>query len=219
MQENISFSIPFIHAWEKFKTNALFLIGVQTILVLVSYIEGQLSDISEGAGSVEWNIIKVVFLALSTYVGMGFVRICLKCTDNEPLDFDDILSPLQLFIKYLFAELIYIFAVVAGLILFIIPGLFLAVRLMFFGYLVVDKELSATEAIKQSFEMTEGYFWPLLGFVFVVALINIAGILLFLVGLLITLPVTSVATAYLYRQLDSNIPGFEPDPDTPPSEV
>ncbi len=201
MQEQISLSAPFSHAWEKFKQNPGFLIGIQLIIILLSVIENQLSEISYEAGSMEWSILNLFFLGVSTYFSMGILRIYLKCTDGKPLDFNDIVSPFQLFLKYFIAQLIYLAAVIIGMIVFILPGLFFGIRLMFFGYLVVDEELSATEAIKQSFSMTKGYFWPLLGFSAMIILINIAGFLFLVVGLLVTLPVSSIAVAYLYRKL------------------
>lgn len=201
MHESISITAPFSHAWERFKENIWFLVGVQLIIILVSIIETMINDISKEEVSWLWVVLAFFFLGVKTYLSMGYLRLCLKCNDNKSLDFDDIFSDFKLFLKYFLAEIIFGVAVIFGTMIFILPGIYFGVRLMFFGYLVVDKELSATEAISESYAMTNGYFWPLFGFLVMVVLINIIGLLFFVVGVLVTLPITSVATAYIYREL------------------
>lgn len=74
---------------------------------------------------------------------------------------------------------------------------------MFFAGLVVDKGLDPIEALKRSFQITAGKFWDLLLFVLIMLGINILGILCLGVGLLITLPLTSLALIYIYRKLEA----------------
>ncbi len=65
------------------------------------------------------------------------------------------------------AEIILFTIIVLGLILFIIPGIYFALRFMFVIPLIVDKDLDISEAMKQSTSLTRGIKWPLLGFILV----------------------------------------------------
>jgi len=57
------------------------------------------------------------------------------------------------------------------------------------------------ESFERSTKLTDGYKWQLLGFFVVLALINAVGALLFLVGLLVTIPISMIAAAYVYIKL------------------
>ena len=75
-------------------------------------------------------------------------------------------------------------AIGVGSFFFIIPGLILAVKLIFVPFLVADEGLGAIDALKESWRRTEGYFWPLVGAGIVGQLIMYAGALLFGVGMI-----------------------------------
>jgi len=75
---------------------------------------------------------------------------------------------------------------------------------MFVMFIVIDRGLGPVEAMKESARLTRGYKWQLLGFVLVLALINFVGALALLVGLFVTIPVTSLAFVQAYRALSAN---------------
>jgi membrane protein implicated in regulation of membrane protease activity len=55
-----------------------------------------------------------------------------------------------------------------------------------------------------SYKLTEGYFWPIFGFLCLAGLLNIAGLIFFRIGLLATLPTTIFAFAHLYDKLKNH---------------
>ena len=57
------------------------------------------------------------------------------------------------------------------------------------------------EALKASSRATMGSKWDLFLFGLLLGLMNFAGVLLFLVGLFVTIPISMVACAYVYRRL------------------
>lgn len=85
-----------------------------------------------------------------------------------------------------------------GFILLIIPGIYLACKLAFIPYLVVDKKMDGAEAIGASWKMTKGFGWE----VFLVGLlaipIFIAGFLCLVVGVIISIMWVNIALASLY---------------------
>ena len=90
---------------------------------------------------------------------------------------------------------------VVAFILLLIPVIIINIRLKFFSYLILDKDFGAYKALCESFKMTKGYTWKLVGFAVILALINIAG-LITVVGIILTLPVTFIAIAYVYRRFE-----------------
>ncbi len=68
-------------------------------------------------------------------------------------------------------------------------------------YFVVDKLAGPIDAIKGSGRITSGALVHLFCFSLVTALINIAGMIPLFLGLFVTIPLTGIASAYVYREL------------------
>ena len=83
----------------------------------------------------------------------------------------------------------------------IVPGIIFTLMFLFTTFIVVDRELGPIEAMKDSHRITRGHKWPLLGFLVLLMLINLAGLMALVVGLLVTIPVTSLAFTHAYRVL------------------
>jgi uncharacterized membrane protein len=93
-------------------------------------------------------------------------------------------------------------AVLIGLVLFIVPGIYIGVRLSFTLFLIVDTEMDFMTALKTSWAMTEGRVLELflLGLIVGVILLLLTIVTLF-IGILATAPVGSIAGALLYNKL------------------
>ena len=88
-----------------------------------------------------------------------------------------------------------------GLILLIVPGMIAAYMFFFTGYLIVDRNRGPIEAMQESRALTDGYKLDLFIFSLGLGLVNLAGALCVVVGLLVSMPVTLMATVYVYRRL------------------
>ena len=99
-----------------------------------------------------------------------------------------------------------------GLVFLIVPGIIFACKLVFVPYLVLDKNLDAIEAVKQSWKMTSGYA----GTVFLIGLISIpifiVGLICLGVGVVISLMWITSAMAYLYHRVSMINAQEEPQP-------
>ena len=118
----------------------------------------------------------------------------------------------MLYMKFLLLTLVVTLAVLGGTILLIIPGIMLALGFQFAGYYMADNpEVGIKDSLKRSWRGTKGLKWKLLLFVLVLGLINIGGMILLGVGLLITMPLTSLALAHVYVHIieKRNIPSPE----------
>jgi hypothetical protein len=88
-----------------------------------------------------------------------------------------------------------------GLILCILPGIYLAVGYVFALPLVVDKKMEFWTAMEVSRRVVHEHWWSVFALIIVLALVALAGFLLCGVGELITIPVASAALMYVYEDL------------------
>jgi len=94
------------------------------------------------------------------------------------------------------------FAIVAmGFVALIIPGIFLACRLAFVSYLVMDKGLDPIKAIEGSWRMTSGYGWSIFGLGFISIFIFILGLICLIVGVFPALIWIHASFASLYQAI------------------
>ena len=94
---------------------------------------------------------------------------------------------------------------VIGIMVFVVVmmiiGLMVGVIIAFAYPLIVDRKLSAIQAIKTSLRASMANFWRLVGLLLLNALLGMVGALFCYVGALFIMPVTMAANAMAYRQV------------------
>jgi len=132
---------------------------------------------------------------------MGLIGVALKLHDGKRVRVADIFAYYPFFFSFFVAQILYFLIVLGGLLLFIVPGIIFAMRFWFFDYFIIDRRLGPIEALRQSWRMTRGKAGRVLLFVLAVMGVSVLGALAFFVGLFIALPVTMMATVFVYRKL------------------
>jgi len=94
--------------------------------------------------------------------------------------------------------MLYIISICIGGLFLLIPGILLAVLFYFWPYFILDGE-SIIQSFVKSMKATRGMIWELFLFLFLLNMINFIGMLLFGVGVFITIPFTTLAAAHIYR--------------------
>lgn len=88
--------------------------------------------------------------------------------------------------------------------LFILTSIYFAIRLQFYKFIVIEHEnITALGALKKSLQITRGGFWKVTFFMITIILLNILGALFFGVGLILTVPVSLIAYAHVYKKISS----------------
>jgi len=184
------------------KKNLKFFIVVSLIFFIISFLPNFILTLTEpGSLNVVLMVLLFSLLFLSLIVELGFLKIALNFYDNEKSKISDIFLTYPLFLKYLGGLILYSLIVLLGLILLVIPGIIWSIKFQFFPCFIVDKKIGPLEALKRSSKITRGSKWNLFLFGLLVMLINLAGTLFFIVGLLFTIPVTMLAYIFVYRKL------------------
>jgi hypothetical protein len=163
-------------------------------------------------GVVVWLGLHLAFLLLFSGLIVGCHRIALKAADGKASNLRDLTALLERGPTFLLAFSIYSVAVVGGLVLLVVPGIYIGVRYALFGQVLATKPSSAIEALRDAAALSRGQWWTVCGIVLRALLLNLAGAALLGLGLIITFPVTLLATSSLYLSLQRSMdsPGGGP---------
>lgn len=202
MTEQFSKSEAIEFGWNTMKKNFWFWV---LILLTIGIISSALQAPGPYADKHDYQGLAVLTGLLAYLVQlvfqMGQARIVLKFCDKNQPDYVDLFTTWRPLLKVFLAGLLYGLIIMAGLILFIIPGIIWAIRFQFYLYHIVDRDSGPIEALQQSFALTKGHTWNLFLLALLMFGINILGFLALLIGLFATIPATTMAHGYVYRWL------------------
>ena len=190
--------------WQIMKKNFFFLAGILLFIIAIQLLPAILNSIDFFASDMAYVIIYLLTMIVGIIISMGAIKISLNFCDHKKNSFSTLFSQYKLFFTYLLTTILYYLIVLLGFVFFIIPGIYLAIRFVFFEYLIVDKKMGIIESLKESWKITKGNFWGLLAFYLIAITINVLGALVFLLGLFVTLPVTIIAWTFIYKKLSEN---------------
>lgn len=134
---------------------------------------------------------------------MGFMKFFLTAVRGGNPQYEMILSEVKIHksFRFLAASCLYVLLVGVGLLFFVIPGVYFALKYAFVSYFVADKDAKIGESFTLSAAATNGNKWNLLGLAALMVLVNIAGFFALIYGLLVSVPVSMLAYLYAYNKL------------------
>lgn len=211
--------------WETFKKRPWLFVGAFLLVAIAQAVAEGLSravDAPFGGADADHAFLGgLVSLALSTLISMGVTAFGLAAHDSpETVELSALWRP-HPFWKYfgltiLFA-LVFLACVLLGLALIttlgletglaigvpllVVLGVIVMLMLIFSGYLVIDRGLGPIQAMQESHRITRGYKWSLFGLSLLLVLVNLAGLLAFVVGIFVSAPVSLLALTHAYRVL------------------
>jgi hypothetical protein len=156
-------------------------------------------------GIVVWLVLHLAFLLLFSGLLVGYYGIALQAADGKAPNLTDLTALLKRSPTFLLAFCIYSVAVVGGLVLLVVPGIYVAVRYALFGQVLATRPASALEALGDAAALSHGRWWTICRMVLMALLLNLAGVALLGFGLVITFPVTLLAISSLYLSLKRSI--------------
>jgi uncharacterized membrane protein len=198
---DISVRQAFAFAWPAFRNNCRLLIAVLLSMFAAWALLEAVVIAGQRFGLLFWAATHLAFLVFFSGTEIGFIRVCLAVDDRQAPVFRDAFSCLALGPEFLAAQLLYALMVTVGLLLGVVPGLYFAARYMFIGYSMADGEKTLKRAFLRSASITQGLEFDLIVVLLFLVVFNILGASLLGVGLLVTLPVSALMMAYVFRRL------------------
>jgi uncharacterized membrane protein len=207
--------------WDTLKANLGFLI---LVLLIVWAVEAVFSipDYFAARSAGPIFIFNILSFIIGIFISIVLIKISLRYTYSEVPDFTDLYTGYPYFLNMLFGSILYALIVIGGLILLIVPGIIWGLKYQFFGYLIIDQDMDAVEAIKKSGKITMGEKGHLFLFALAGIGINLLGALACGIGLFASIPTVFVAHAHIYRKLAyaasaGQAPMTAPAPTMPPT--
>lgn len=179
------------NAWELTKANLGFLVAYQLILIALT----------AGYSLIDNWVVNIVIYLAATIAHMGFVKSAILIVNGIKPTFDQLYIHWKKIISWLLGGFFYVLLISIGLFLLIIPGIYFMIRYGFYGYLIVDKDYGPIESLQVSSRATRGIKWKLFELFLVLILINLIGFFLLGIGLLISIPVSILAVATIYKMI------------------
>lgn len=191
-------------AWQLWKNHIVFSWMILGVVFVVTIVFGIVDPHGKSV------LISILSMVVTLFFELGAFALFLKLVrTGQEGKIEEIIGQKDIFLQALIGNLVYYVLMIIGFILLIIPGIYVAVRLMFLPYVFVDQKLGWKEALNEASRLSEGHRWQLLCFIFLIALMNIVGAMLLLVGLLVSIPVSAIAMAMAYESLKKDKDGVK----------
>lgn len=154
-------------------------------------------------------LLSIVSVIASIMFGFWSKRLAFWVGSNKDFKFINIFEGFGNFKNYFITTLIYGLIILGGFILLIVPGIIWSLKYFMAPYYAIDKGMNYKEALKASANATNGYKKNIFVFILLMALIIVVSIIPLFLGLLISIPLTFVASGLLYVKLSSNTANAE----------
>ncbi len=183
----------------------LFLIGIIALVISIPSGVGGWTRDAVGTAIILGVLGFAYSILIVNPVEYGWAFAFLKAARSDKPEIKNIFEAFHNYWNAVLANLLTGVIVFIGFVILIIPGIYLACKLAFTPYLVVDRKMQVIEAVKESWRMTNGHAWK----VFLIGLlgipISIAGLICFGVGIIVSIMWINLALASLYHSV--SLPG------------
>ena len=139
----------------------------------------------------------LISMIVSSVLYAGFIKMAMNGYNGEKVDTN----------AYIVGYVAYMVLFSAGLILCVVPGIFIGVRFMFVPVILLDEpETDVVEAFKKSWSMTSGNFWTLFGLSLMAILVLLVGLVCCCIGVIFSVVILYFMwiIAYYYFKGNNN---------------
>lgn len=202
--EKLQFSTGEIlgQAWQIFKQRWSQLLGIGVLYMVLSSIATSLPALFQSEDSQVATLgASLIAQILSLFLSIGMTKIVLAVVRQQEVAIADMFGGAKYLLQYFLGSLVVGIITFVGFLLLIVPGIIWSLKYMFVLYLIIDEEMDFSKAMKESELMTNGIKGQLFVFGLAMMGVNLLGMIPLFLGLLITVPVTSLASFVLYDVL------------------
>lgn len=149
-------------AWFFFSHNLAAIARLCLPLVVLEAVVQQIVSARVGVEAAAAYGILVGLLFYPLYTAALILFLDARSRGEAPANRDLLAASLRLWPGFALLAGLSTLAIMLGASLFVLPGLWLMIKLAFAEYLLVLRGLSPIKALHESFELTSGYFWQIL---------------------------------------------------------
>lgn len=201
-QLSIDLAALFKFSFQQYKSYASFIIGaVLTFIVLAVVPQIYFMMRAPENPTMQTQFFSFLLTAVQLFLSLGFTKLMLLLVQDAYVTVADMFNNFRIFLSYFVASFIYGLTVSVGLFLLIAPGIWIAIRFQFFPYFIIENGDSSFTALQKSYNLSQDLLLELFVFGVAVVFLNLIGALLLGVGVIFTYPLTTMATAIIYRSL------------------
>jgi serine/threonine protein kinase len=192
--------------WALVRSDFWPLVGVTALVMVLLSAVSSVGEVTRSAGHATFKSSVLGLLLGGPFMG-GLYLYFLKKIRGERVHVETAFSGFSIaLLQLVLAGLVTSVLLGLGFLCLILPGVYLFVAWMFTLPLVIDKRLEFWPAMRLSRKVISQHWWKFLGFLVVLGLANVAGFMVFAVGIFITLPISFAALMYAYEDI------FNPSP-------
>ncbi len=198
-------------AFAAYKTHAFSLMVIYASVFIILMAMGHVtngvlqSNVSLGVKF----IVATINFFVQSFAGLGLIYTILELDNEKELSLAVFMHKVDHYIS--FTATLFVFAVLlfAGLYIFIVPAFWVLARFGFAIYASVKKDLTLTQAFKESFRITKRHTVKLIAFFLILSVINAIAAFT-IIGLLVSIPYSNIAIAHMYKHLSEEKVAHDP---------
>lgn len=192
----------FTYCYHQYKQYASFIIGAAlTYFVLAVVPQVYFTLRAPENPTTQTQIISLIITMVQVFLSLGFTKIMLLLVQDKFVEVADMFNNFKIFLSYFVASFLYGIAIFLGLLLLVLPGIFIAIRFQFYPYFIIEENVSSFEALQKSYNLSQNLTLELFLLGIVVVALNAVGALLLGIGVIFTYPLTTMAVAVVYKGL------------------
>lgn len=187
--KHLVYSEVFNDAWASIKDDLALVIGLTAVM---------------GFGIWVFSLIPYAGFLFTGALTVGYCRALLQIQKKQTIGYQDIFwgfQNLNRFLHIVVLNLVIGIGAFFGFLLLIVPGIWFTVAASLSASLFVQGTEDGIEAIKKSMDLVGGRWWNIAGFCGVLFLVIMAGCLFFGIGLLLAMPVATMASLIAVQKL------------------
>lgn len=176
--------------WEIFKSRAGEFIVFAVIVAVVTTLFSRLNFIGSFA-----------ITAVVPPLYAGFVIVVFMLFKGREVQFGDFFKGFNYFLPLVLASIVMSILITLGMILLILPGIYLIVSYMFVSMLIIDYRMEFWQAMETSRKIVAKNWFSMFVFFLLLVVINLLGAMALGIGLLVTSPLCVCAVCVAYRDI------------------
>lgn len=145
----------FLRHWERTLSVSMWLLLAPALLLPVIFLNNAFSDFSDLYATA----VSIIGLVVSVWVSIRLSLIVLAQNRGSEPDKDERQKAWAFFWPYLWVNILSGLAILGGSLVFVLPGIWLSVTLMFARYVVLDSNTRGTQALATSHVLVKGRWW------------------------------------------------------------